>query len=338
MRTRAFLVLPPVFLALCAVTLPVHAGEALAPAALAVEGQPADIGRFAYAYRKGAVDNPRETQWLHPTPDLLCGLLWEERRPIRRIEVEFPARPATVPAAKELSVVTRTAAAPFEEASAPGFGIGAQQELTLKAVGGPLLTPRGSTVFTFASQDDINSIKLLYSGNEKQVGTPELRAFGPSSWKKPVTLEIQWAFQPNQAGRRWDGRVEAYNGYVGPVAPLGNGCGVTAVAEHAWKDGPETTAPRGIKLPVLQTAGEVNSRTIVTLWTTAGDVSFAPRDLESGPILIPSVGIFISAAGSGITARQFQAEMTRPKRCRRSCNPAHGRLARRVSRLLHSVP
>ena len=129
------------------------------------------------------------------------------------------------------------------------------------------------------------------------------------SWRKPVTLEIQWAFQPNQAGRRWDGRVEAYNGYVGRVAPIASGCGVTAIGDHAWKDGPESTSPRGIKFPVFQTAGEVNSRTIVTLWTTAGDVSFAPRDLESGPILIPSVGVFITTAGSGMTAEQFQSQL-----------------------------
>ena len=120
---------------LCALALSAQADDELDPAATAVEGQPADIGRFAYAYRKGAVDNPTETQWLNPKPDLLCGLLWEERRAVRRIEVEFPAAPATAPTAKELSVVTRTAAAPFEEASAPGFGLGPQKEFTLKPEG-----------------------------------------------------------------------------------------------------------------------------------------------------------------------------------------------------------
>jgi hypothetical protein len=289
--------------------IPVQAGDVSDLAATAVEGQPADIAPFAYAYRRGAFDNPRETQWLDPKPDLLCSLLWEERRSVRRIEVEFPAAPATAPAAKELSVVTRTAAAPFEEASAPGFGLGPQREFTLHPVEGPAVTPRGTTVFAFASQNDINSIKVLYSGNDRKIGIPEARAFGRSSWKKPITLEIQWAFPPNRAGRRWDGRVEAYNGYVGRVAPLENGCGVTAVGEHVWKDGPEGITPRGIKLTVLQTAGEVNSRTIVTLWTTAGNVSFAPRDLESGPILIPSVGAFITTAESGITAEQFQSEL-----------------------------
>ena len=89
-----------------------------------VAGQPSDIAPFAYVYRKGATNNPIETQWLNPKPDMLCGLLWEERRSVRRIEVEFPAAPATAPSVQQLRLVTRAAAAPFEEAAAAGFGLG----------------------------------------------------------------------------------------------------------------------------------------------------------------------------------------------------------------------
>ena len=151
------------------------------------------MGRFAYAYRKGAADNPVETQWLNPKPDVLCGLLWEERRTIRRIEVEFPPAPAMVPAAKELGLVTRGAFAPFEEASVPGMGLEAQPEFTLKPAGDPVATPQGGTRFTFLSKNDINSIQVVYSGGDTKVGVPKIRAFGRSEWKKPVTVAIQWA-------------------------------------------------------------------------------------------------------------------------------------------------
>jgi len=275
----------------------------------AVEGQTSDIAPWAYAYRKGAANNPMETRWLNPTPELLCGLLWEERRSVRRIEVEFSPDGATAPSAGQLRLLTRTAAAPFEEASAPGFGLGPQKEFTLRPVADPIVTPRGATVFTFASQNDINSVKVLYSGSDPKVGVPMVRAFGRASWKKPVTVEIEWAFPPHQAGRRCDGCVEVYNGYVGRVTPLSIGGGVEAIGEHAWKDGQGTTARRGIKLPVIQTAGDINSRTIVTLRTSYGNVSFAPRDLESGPILIPSVGIYIADAQSGLSAEQFQSQL-----------------------------
>jgi hypothetical protein len=291
-------------------------GGAVAGATLAgdrsatpVEGQPSDIAPFAYAYRKGAADNPIETRWLNPTPEVLCGLLWEERRKVRRIEVEFPPDGATAPIAKQLRLVTRTAAAPFEEASAPGFGLGPQREFTLEPAAGPIVTSRGATVFTFASQNDINSVKVFYSGSAPKVGVPVVRAFGGASWKKPVTVEIEWAFPPRQAGRRCDGCVEVYNGCIGPVTPLSSGGGVEAIGEHAWKDGQGTTTRRGIKLQVIPTAGDVNSRTIVTLRTSYGNVSFAARDLESGPILIPSAGIYITDARSGLSAEQFQAQL-----------------------------
>jgi hypothetical protein len=274
-----------------------------------VEGQPADIAPFAYVYRKGAANNPTETRWLNPTPELLCGLLWEERRSVRRIEVEFPSSPATVPTAQQVRLVTRTAAAPFEEASVPGMGLGPQQEFTLKPSGDPVVTPQGTTRFAFASNNDINSIKVLYSGNDSKVGVPVVRAFGRASWKQRLTVEIEWGFQPGAAGQRWDGRVEAYNGYIGPVTPLETGCGVVATGEDAWKDGQGTAARRGIRLPLTSTTGDVNSRTVVTLWTSCGNVSFTPGDLDSGPILIPGVGIYIATAPSGLSANQFQAQL-----------------------------
>ncbi|MGA2253420.1 MAG: hypothetical protein ABSG53_02065 [Thermoguttaceae bacterium] len=282
-------------------------GEIAAPES--VEGQSSDVAPFAYAYRKGAANNPIETRWLNPTREVLCGLLWEERRSVRHIEIEFLSAGATAPIAKQLRLVTRTAAAPFEEASVPSFGLGPQQEFTLKPTGDPVLTPRGTTLFTFASNNDINSIKVLYSANDTKVGVPVVRAFGRASWKKPFTVEIEWGFQPGAAGQRWDGRVEVYNGRIGRVMPLASGCGVVATDEHAWKDGLGATARRGIRLPVTPTAGDVNSRTIVTLWTSRGNVSFTPGDLESGPILIPSVGIYIATAASGLSAEQFQSQL-----------------------------
>ena len=60
-----------------------------------------DIAPFAYVYHKGAANNPIETQWLSPTPDMLCGLLWEERRSVERIEVLRGAAPARPGASSE---------------------------------------------------------------------------------------------------------------------------------------------------------------------------------------------------------------------------------------------
>ena len=86
------------------------------------EGDPVDLSAWAYAYRKGATDNPPETQWLAPhkmirrdiingslvwyyddSADvlpkgvILGGLLWEEPRPVQTVTVEFPASPGHIP-------------------------------------------------------------------------------------------------------------------------------------------------------------------------------------------------------------------------------------------------
>ena len=300
----------------------------------AAEGQPCDLAPFAYTYRKGAADNPAETQWLNPKADMLCGLLWEERRAVRRIEVEFPrgtlARPRTAPSTHELRLITRGAFAPFEEPSAPGYGLGAQPEFTLKPAGDPATTSQGATVFTFVSKNDINSVKVLYSGNDPKISVPTVRAFGRSVWKKPLTVKIQWAFQPDRVAQRWDGRVEAYNGYIGRIESLSGDCGVTAVGEHAWKDKlvvPPSGGTNRLK-PGLQTSAPAASncrlsrpraKSTAARWSPStpppATFSFAPRDLRvpsslgGGPILIPSLGLFICTAESAVTPAQFQAQL-----------------------------
>ena len=48
------------------------------------------------------------------------------------------------------------------------------------------------------------------------------------------------------------------------------------------------------------------NRTVVTLRTAGGSFSFAPRDLAAGePVLVPSLGFFVSKAGSGQSAAEY---------------------------------
>ena len=265
------------------------------------EGEPVDIVPWAYEYRAHSTVNPPETQWLDATPGTLCGFLWEERRPVRRIEVEFPPGASPVPDANELSVSTREGYAPVQK----------QEGGVLKPSGHPETTPRGGMVFAFECPKDINGLKVLYSGTSAEtVGAPAVRAFTETArWRAPLNIAIEWGFQGDKPGQRWDGRIEAYNGFIGKIAPLEGAGDVTVTGEHDWRDGASATVRRGIKAEVFLTAGPVNTRTIVTLWTSGGDVSFAAEDLDKGPILIPGVGIYVSVEGSGITARQFQQQL-----------------------------
>jgi len=86
-------------------------------------GQPADIASSAYTYRADLPPtlNPPEgwlllmqyaNQPFDRAPDLaapaikrvLCGLLWEEVRPVRRVELAWPAGTAKPPAPAEVAL------------------------------------------------------------------------------------------------------------------------------------------------------------------------------------------------------------------------------------------
>jgi len=86
-------------------------------------GQPADIAASAYAYRadRPADENPPES-WIllmqhaglpYDKPvdvnapairKVLCGLIWEEVRPLRRVELSWPAEARNRPSAKDLAL------------------------------------------------------------------------------------------------------------------------------------------------------------------------------------------------------------------------------------------
>jgi hypothetical protein len=69
-----------------------------------VAGARAEIGRYAYTYRKGASDNPWETRWLEPTEDMVYGLLWAEKPLVDYVEVEYAGPPGMLPDPKDLTV------------------------------------------------------------------------------------------------------------------------------------------------------------------------------------------------------------------------------------------
>ena len=67
-------------------------------------GQPADIAPSAYLYRsdRRPEDNPPEAEFLfstvkYPRSSVLCGLLWEEPRPVQRVEITWPKDAARRP-------------------------------------------------------------------------------------------------------------------------------------------------------------------------------------------------------------------------------------------------
>ena len=72
------------------------------------ENAPLDIAPFGYVFRADAPEggNPSETQWLtNDQANVLAGVMWEEHRPVRQIEIQFAEE---APEASQLSLEITT--------------------------------------------------------------------------------------------------------------------------------------------------------------------------------------------------------------------------------------
>ncbi|MGD0899761.1 MAG: hypothetical protein ABR915_18160, partial [Thermoguttaceae bacterium] len=154
----------------------------------------------------------------------------------------------------------------------------------------------------------IQAVLVGCRGGKQKVAVPAVRVYGPARWARPQEVEIEWAFQDDKAAAV-NGRIEAHFGRVGAIEPLAAGNGVTVLGEHQWREQVPASGRRGIRTTLFPIAGSTQHRTIITLWTSTGVVSFTVDDLERGPILVPSVGVFIAPAESKLSARQFQDKL-----------------------------
>jgi len=297
-------------------------------------GDAVDLSPWAYSYRKDSPSNPPETQWLWPHKTLrwdiingardiwyyddsahvlpkgtvLAGLLWEEPRDVRKVAVEFPKGEGKVPKSGEVLIACRSADSMWDDRrqTSPYSALVAEQD------GRPALTPEGTTIFRFSvTCDPFAKLYVVYTGGDGKVAIPAIHAYGTALWKKESEIDVGWGFGPHDAGGSWDGRVEAYNGMIAGVDPLQNGNGVRADSANGWVDAEGGQGSRGVRLRLFQTDDPGNNRTLVTFWTRNGNFTVALRDLDDGPVLIPSVGVFLERAEKAAGARSFIAQWAR---------------------------
>jgi hypothetical protein len=319
---------------------------------LGVEGEPADIAPFACLYRKGAGDNPWETRWLEPTDDMLCGLLWEEKPLIDRVEAEFEDVPGIAPDPRDLTLGILSGGL-YPRRVHPTETINwyardkraLRRYLALPEVG---KTARGTVVFTFRHDaigrpgnflfpaaslpmrnHPVQAISLHCRGANQGVAIPTLRVYGPVLWARPRTLDIEWGLANDLARKVVNGWIEAHYGNITKVEALAPTGGVAMAGAHHWRERATAPGRRGIRVTVMPMAGPPYHRTAVnfyatdvlggaydeittvqpaatlTLWTSIGSASVALGDLDRGPIYIPSLGILVAPADSGVTGREF---------------------------------
>jgi len=297
-------------------------------AALArLAGQPADIASSAYSYRadRKAEENVPESwvllmQYANLPFDkpvdvnapavkkALCGALWEEVRPVRRVELSWPADARNLPSPDQVVLS-------YFDAT-DGTAHTWWNPRSIKEAAKPDVSADRRT-YVYSIPVDTWGVVAAVRGDKdaSAFAVPSLRAIVADVWKK-LDLEIEWGFDDATATLVYDGSVEAYDGIIGDVKPLAGDAGTTIVNPNAWRSARNGAGRRGVQLSVLymgtsrwrrvwpyHAQPEDVARTMLTVWTKSGSFSFQVSDLEMGPILAPEYGFFVRATARPQAAR-----------------------------------
>ncbi len=286
-------------------------------------GEPADIAHSAYLYRadRGATENPPEAWVLlmqhanlpfdepvntnaPAVRQALCGLLWEEVRPVRRLVLSWPPEVKNKPAPGELAVSYFNG----QDNTAHTWW----NPRTIKEAAPPEVSADGWT-YSYAIPVDTWGVVAAVRGPKEAsaFAVPALQAFVADQWKW-MDVELEWAHEPARAALPYDGRIEAYDGRLAQLQPLREDKATKVTTPSAWLSpaGQPEGKRRGVQFQLLyigesrwrrtwpyHAQPEDVARTIVTVWTKSGSFSFLAADLENGPILAPEYGFFVRAAG-----------------------------------------
>ena len=287
-------------------------------------GQPADIAPSAYQYRadRKAEENAPES-WLalmryanqplnkpvdRSAPAIkqaLCGLLWEEIRPVQRLELTWTGSAQRRPAPEDVVITTLDNRG---TASSWWNNLAAAKRAIKPTVS---TDDKTGTTYVYNLDTPTCGVVISVSGGKTAADcdVPAVRCLVADTWKK-MDLEIEWGFDRATADKDYSGRIETYDGVVAGLRPLEGDESTTAVDSGSWRSLGKGSARRGVKLSLLYmgtskwrkvqpftSQRDDVARTIVTLWTKAGNFSFLAADLDNGPILAPEYGFFVRRTG-----------------------------------------
>jgi hypothetical protein len=283
-------------------------------------GQPADVSSSAYQYRadrKPEANSPES--WIAlikyanlpfdkavdaNTPALkkvLCSLLWEEVRCVRRVVLAWDGAARRIPKPEEVALS-------YFDAEANGNIPTWWNPTVVREAGKPQVSADGHAL-TFTIPADTFGLVVSLRGQEdaSACDIPQVRSFVPEAWKR-MDLEIEWGFDKGTSTSNYSGRIEAYDGIVDRVRPLAGDTGTTMKGPIRWQSSSVAGGRRGVSLGLLYLGTSKDrriwpynaelddvARTIITVWTKAGNFSFLASDLEKGPILAPEYGFFVRA-------------------------------------------
>jgi hypothetical protein len=285
-------------------------------------GKPADVAPSAYRYRadcKPEANDPESwfaVKYFARIPvnkpvdlgapavkSVSTALLWEEIRPIEKLELVWPADAKRVPPASRIAISTLDA-----QGSASSWWN--NLTATTRDIR-PTASPDGRTyTYELAAHTCGIVVSVIGTNPAASYDVPEVRAFVSDKWKV-MDVELEWGFDASTAGKDYGGGLEAYDGRLGELNPL-QGDSTTAIeGTGVWKSDGSASARRGVKFTLLYmgiskwrkempftTQREDVARTVVTVRTKSGSFSFLAADLENGPVLAPEYGFFVRRTSS----------------------------------------
>jgi len=253
-----------------------------------------------------------------PKGQLLSALLWLAPAQTQRIELRWPQGGA-VPPANAIEVRVYPAKVGWfgfvrdEALSAPQVSANGHTFLYRNERGDPQ-GKKGKPLF-----EATDMVAVFFDQSKAPAGAkygpPSIHLYLPYAKWNALDVEIEWGFQAGAERAAFDGRIEAYCGYVKSVKPLPEDKGTTMTGAEAWRSAPAGGARRGIAVSLLypgrfaRRPGVSPLDTRITLWTKGGNLTFLPDDVNYGPVLVPEHGVFVAKAGSNTTVRQFAAEL-----------------------------
>ncbi|MCX6872358.1 MAG: carboxypeptidase-like regulatory domain-containing protein [Verrucomicrobia bacterium] len=207
-------------------------------------GDPVDLGRWGYIYRKGFAANPPEARWLPPDDVMLCGILWESMRPLKSLEIEFASEASDIPDAGKLTAACNIGS----RGKWPSWWLSPKvgDPMTPVASAPSSATPKPvRSVFAFPAGVPCDKAAIRHAGAGKGADRFVIHAYGDAKWRTPLDIEIEWGFDAGGKHQRWDGHIEAFQGHVTGIQPLVAG-GVAMAGQRHWRDNPDSSQRRGI--------------------------------------------------------------------------------------------
>ena len=255
-------------------------------------------------------DQPDLLKPLLPNPkgSLLAGLLWTGGVADCQVELRWPSGAIPAPDQVELRIyptawgwfgwtVDRTLSGPEISADGQTWAYKTEPGLQMDYAYSRRVDAATEMVAVFCNKD--------WSGATPVV--PEIHVTSPrlGHWKR-VDVEIEWGFGPDTEAAEFDGKLETLVAWAGPATALAGDKGTQVVDGNGWHSQGAVADRRGVLLPVLYAPNArpgLDSR--ITVWTRNGGFTFRIADLDKGPMLIAEQGVYVTKAGSGITAREY---------------------------------